>query len=160
MLDSLIQQFAGGASQSMEGPQLHDSVGQMLSAAPEHEVMGAVSQALGTLGPGGFAQSVQQGAEGASPDGRGALGSMLLDAVERSGGSRDTVASQFGGEGNMSAGQLASLAEHVFNNHGDALAGVLGNQLNSGGGGSGGVLSLLGNPMVRQVGEQIAGRLV
>jgi len=160
MLDNLIQQFAGGAAQSLEGSQLHDNVGQMLSAAPENEVKGAVSQALGALGPQGFAQSVQQGAERGGPEGRSALAGVLLDAVEKGGGSRGTVASQFGGEGGMGAGQLASLAEHVFNNHGDALAGVLGSQLNSGGGGSGGVLSLLGNPMVRQVGEQLAGRLL
>ncbi|MGI8825790.1 MAG: hypothetical protein ACR2JC_09115 [Chloroflexota bacterium] len=163
MLDNLIQQFAGGGASSMEGPALHDNVGQMLDAAPQNHVTGAVSEALGSLGGGGFAQSVQQGAANAGPEQRSGLASMLLSAVEKDGGSSSGVASQFGmgvGVGGAGPPQLASLAEHVFNSHGGALAGVMGTQLNSGSGGSSGVLAVLGNPMARKLGMSLAGKLM
>jgi hypothetical protein len=47
----------------------------------------------------------------------------------------------------------------VGNNHPDALAGILGNELGSGSGNTS-LLSLLGNPMVRQIGMNLAQRLL
>lgn len=161
MLDSLVQQFAGGGANTMEGPQLHDNVGQMLSAAPEGHVTGAIGEALGALGGGGFGQSVQQGTANASQEQRNGVADMLLGAISQGGGSPENALSQVGASGgSLGPTELGNLAEHAFNNHPDALASVLGGQLNSGGGGSGGILGLLGSPIVRQVGMSLAGRLL
>jgi hypothetical protein len=160
MLDSLIQQFAGGGHESMDQGELHGNVDQMLQAAPNPQSAGAVEQALGALGAGGFAQSIMEGAERASPQQRNALADTLLNAISQGGGSPNNVLSELGiGGQNMGAGELAQLAQHVMNNHPDALAGQLGGQLQNGDQGNG-LLSLLGNPMVRQIGMQLAQKLM
>ena len=159
MIDNLIQQFAGGEAQSLEGSALHGGVAQMLEAAPNEHGIGAIAQALGGLGGGGVAQSVEQGAMNASPQQRNGLADMLLNAVSQGGGSPNSVLSSLGiGGQNMSPQELGSLAGHVADNHPDALAGLLGNQLGSGGGG--GLLSVLGNPMVREVGMNLAKKML
>ncbi|MBV9279832.1 MAG: hypothetical protein JOZ41_07105 [Chloroflexi bacterium] len=159
MLDNLIQQFAGGGAQSMEGSALHGGVAQMLEAAPNEHGIGAIADALGALGGSGFGQSVQQGTANAAPQQRNGLADMLLNAVSQGGGSPGGVLSSLGiGGQSMSSQELSSLAQHVADNHPDALAGLLGSQLGSGGGG--GMVSLLGNPMVRQVGMNLAQRLL
>ena len=159
MLDSLVQQFAGGGAQSLEGEALHGGVAQMLQAAPNEHGIGAISEALGTLGAGGFGQSVQQGAMNASPQQRNELADVLLNAVSQGGGSPNGVLSSLGiGGQSMGPQDLGALAGHVADNHPDALAGLLGNQAGSGGGG--GVLSLLGNPMVRQIGMSLARKML
>lgn len=70
MLDGLIQQFAGGDAQLLEGSQLHGGVAQMLQSAPNEHVIGAIESALGSLGGGGFGQSVQEGTANATPEQR------------------------------------------------------------------------------------------
>jgi hypothetical protein len=161
MLDSLIQQFAGGQAQSLEGPALHGGVAQMFEAAPQEHGIGAVADALGALGGSGFGQSVQQGAANATPQQRNGLADMLLNAVSQGGGSSNGVLSMLGiGGQSMSPQELGSLAQHVGDNHPDALAGLLGSQLSGGGGGGGGLLSLLGNPMVRQIGMSLAQKML
>jgi hypothetical protein len=161
MLDTLIQQFAGGGAQTMEGQQLHGGVGQMLQAAPNEHASGAIGEALGLLGSQGFGQSVQQGAMNASPEQRNSMADMLLRAASRGGGSSTGVLSQLGiGGQQMSPEELGTLARHVGQNHPDALSSVLGSQLGSSGGGGGGMLSLLGNPMVRQIGMSLAQRML
>lgn len=159
MIDSLIQQFAGGSASSLEGPALHGGVTQMLGAAPNEHALGAISEALGALGGSGFGQSVQQGSANASPEQRNGLAGMLLNAISH-GGSPSGALSTLGiGGQSMSAQELGSLAQHVATNHPDALAGVLGSQLGSGTGGEG-MLSLPGNPMVRQIGMSLARRML
>lgn len=161
MLGQLAQQFLGGEAQNLEGPELHGRVGQMAQAAPDESVTSAVREALGTLGPQGFGQSVEHAAQSGGPQQHNALADTLLRAVSEGGGSQGNVLSQLGiGGQSMGAGGLASLATHVAENHPDALAGVLGSRLNNSGGGSGGVLQLLGNPMVRQIGMQLAGKVL
>lgn len=162
MLDSIVQQFLGGQAESVPHDQLHSGVGQMIQQAPNESVLGAVEGALGQLGGGGLGQSVAQGAQNATPQQRSALGNILMDAISQGGGSPQSVMSQLGigGSGsNMGAGELAQLAQHVAENHPGALSSVLGDALNQQGAGSsggGGLLQLLGNPMVRQVGTQLA----
>jgi hypothetical protein len=131
----------------------------MLEAAPDQHSTGAIGEALGLLGRAGVAQSVLQGASNASPQQRNGLADMLLNAVSQGGGSPNSVLSSLGiGGQNMSAQELASLAGHVAENHPDALAQILNNQAGSGGGGS--LLSLLGNPVVRQIGMSLAQRML
>lgn len=159
MLDSLIQQLAGGGAQSLEGEQLHGGVAQMLQTAPNEHGIGAIASALGALGGSGFGQSVERGSSHANPQQRNGLADLLLSAVSQGGGSPNSVLSQLGiGGQQMSPQELGSLAQHVGNHHPDALASVLGSQLGSGGGG--GMLSLLGNPMVRQIGMSLAKRML
>jgi hypothetical protein len=43
MIDNLIQQFAGGGAQGLEGPALHGGVAQMLGAASNEHAVGAIS---------------------------------------------------------------------------------------------------------------------
>jgi len=160
MMDNLIQQFAGGGAQSLEGPELHVGVAQMLETAPNEHGVGAITDALGRLGGSGFGQSVEQGSMNASAGQRNGLADMLLNAVSQGGGSPNGVLSSLGiGGQNMSPQELGSLAQHVGDNHPNALAGLLGNQLGSGGSG-GGMLSLLGNPMVRQIGMSLAKKML
>jgi hypothetical protein len=91
---------------------------------------------------------------------------MLLHAVEQGGGSAGPVLSQLGiGTQNpqaMSHGDLGTLAGYVAENHGGALANMLGGGAAGSGGGSpeSTVLHLLGTPMVRQVGMSLAKRLL
>jgi len=132
----------------------------MLESAPNEHSVSAFSEALGALGGSGFGQSVQQGAMNAGPEQRNGLADMLLNAVSQGGGSPNGVLSSLGiGGQNMGPQELGTLAGHVADNHPDALAGILGNQLGSGGGG-GGIMSLLGNPMVRQVGMNLARKML
>lgn len=159
MIDSLIQQFAGGEAQSLEGSALHGGVAQMLETAPNEHGTSAIGEALSALGAGGFGQSVQQGTMHATPQQRNGLADMLLNAVSQGGGSPEGVLSSLGiGGQQMSPQDLGSLAQHVGNNHPDAVASLLGNQLGNGGGS--GMLSLLGNPMVRQIGMSLAQKML
>jgi hypothetical protein len=159
MLDTLIQQFAGGGGQGLEGSALHGGVAQMLEQAPNEHGIGAIADALGALGGSGFGQSVAQGAAHASPQQRNGLADMLLNAVSQGGGSPNNVLSSLGiGGSSMNSQELGALAQQVGNNHPNALAGLLGNEL--GGGGGSGLLSLLGNPMVRQIGMNLAKKML
>jgi hypothetical protein len=159
VIDSLIQQFAGGEAQSLEGSALHGGVAQMLETAPNEHGTSAIGEALSALGAGGFGQSVQQGTMHATPQQRNGLADMLLNAVSQGGGSPEGVLSSLGiGGQQMSPQDLGSLAQHVGNNHPDAVASLLGNQLGNGGGS--GMLSLLGNPMVRQIGMSLAQKML
>jgi len=160
MIDSLIQQFAGGEAQSLEGSALHGGVAQMLETAPNEHGIGAIGEALGALGGSGFGQSVQQGTMNATPQQRNGLADMLLNAVSQGGGSSGGLLSSLGiGGQQLSPQELGALAQHVGNNHPDALASLLGNQLGNGQGG-GGMLSLLGNPMVQQIGMNLAKKML
>src|SRR5947209_3661040 len=125
MIDTLLQQFAGGGAQSLEGPELHQGVNQLLQTAPSEHGVGAIGEALQALGGGGFGQSVQQAATNATPQQRNGLADMLLNAVGQGGGSPSNVLSSLGiGGRNMSPQELGTLAEHVGNNHPNALAGL------------------------------------
>jgi len=159
MLDSLVQQFAGGGAHQMEGSSLFGGVAQMMEGAENQHGVGAVSQALGALGGQGFGQSVAQGAAHANPQQRNGLADLLLKAVSQGGGSPSNVLSQLGiGGGSMGPQELGTLAQFVGNNHSAALSQVLGNHFGNGGGS--GMLGLLGNPMVREVGMNLAKRLL
>lgn len=159
MLDGLIQQFAGGSASSLEGQDLHGGVAQMLEGASNEHGSGAISEAVSALGGSGLQQSVQQGAAAAAPEQRSGLASMLMSAISQGGGSPQQVQSQLGiGGGAMGPQELGTLARYVGENHPNALSQVMGNQLGNGGGGS--VLSVLGNPMVRQIGMNLAQRLL
>lgn len=159
MLDGLIQQFAGGGMNAMEGQQLYSGVTQMLEGADNQHGIGAISQALGSLGGSGFGQSVAQGAANASPEQRNGLADVLMRAVSQGGGSPTNVLSQLGiGGQSMGPQKLGTLAQYVGENHSSALSQVMGNHFGNGGGG--GMMSLLGNPMVREVGMNLAKRLM
>lgn len=167
MLDDLVKQFAGGGAQSMEGNDLFGNVAHMLQNSPPQHGKHAVGQAIGTLGGKGVHQSVKQGTAHATQQQRNGLGDLLLNAVEQGGGSRSGVLQQLGlgGGGGFSSEALGMLAQHVSENHGDTLAGVLGNHLSSGSGAStgrssGDLMSLLGNPMARQIGMNLAKKLL
>lgn len=156
-MEQLAQDFLGQATDQAGGQQMHGHVGKMVQQAPDDSVLGAVGQALGVLGPQGFGQSVAHGAQNAQPQQRNDVANLLLNAVEQGGGSRSAASSRFGGGSSMSADNLGQLAAQVAENHPQALASVLGNHMNQSGG-QGGLMSLLGNPMVRQIGMQLAER--
>jgi hypothetical protein len=163
MLDSLIQQFAGGGANSVEGEALHGGVAQMLGSAPNEHGVGAIGAALGALGAGGFGQSVTQGAGNADPEARSGLAGMLMGAISLAGGSPGNVLSSLGiGGGGTSVGpsELGSLASYTAENHPNELANVMGSQLGSSGAGGGNLMQVLGNPMVRQIGMNLAKRLI
>lgn len=163
MLDGLVQQFAGGGVDQMAESELHGGVGQMLSAAPSEHGAGAIGEALSTLGGSGFGQSVAQGAATGTPEERSGLGGMFMSAISQGGGAPSNVLSQLGiggGGSGFNPSELGSLAQYVGDNHGGALSSVLGSQLGGGGGGAGSMLKLLGNPMVRTVGMNLAKRLM
>lgn len=152
MLNDLANQFLGGSGGNPE------KAGSLFQQAPDNAVMGALSAALGNLGPGGFAQSVASGAESAGPSQRQGLAGLLLNAVEQGGGNPQQAIHATGiNPENPQPQGLASLAAHVLENHPDALSSVLGNQMNSGGGG---MLSVLGNPLVQQVAMHVAQRVL
>lgn len=155
MLNSLAQQFLGGGAESMAGPELHGNVGQMAQNSSNDLVTDAIGTALKSLGPQGFGQSVSEGAGNAAPQQRSTLANLLLDAVEKGGGSRNAVASQYGVRSGGS-GNLAQMAIHVAENHPQMLAQVLGNHVSNSPSGGGSVMALLGNPMVRQIGMHLA----
>src|SRR5947209_7489169 len=83
MIDTLVQQFAGGGAAQMEGSSLFGGVSQMLEGAQNEHGIGAISQALGSLGGQGFGQSVAQGAAQAGPGQRNGLADLLLKAVSQ-----------------------------------------------------------------------------
>jgi hypothetical protein len=159
MIDGLIQSFAGGSSNNMEGQVLHDGVSQLLQHAPNQHGTSAISEALGALGSGGFGQSVAQGAAHANPQQRNDLAGALLQAVVHGGGNKGQVQQQLGLGSNLGPAQLGSLAEYVAGNHGGALAGILGSQFGNGQSG-GGLMSVLGSPMARQIGMSLAKKLL
>lgn len=166
MLDGLIQQFAGGGGNLGEN-ELHSGLSALLGQASAGHASGAIGDALQALGAGGFAQSVQSSAQNQGPNERGQIASTLLQAVENGGGSSSGVLSQLGIGGQnpqgMSHNELGTLAGYVAQNHGGALAGLLGSGAagGSGGGGMGStVLHLLGTPMVQQTAMSLAKRFL
>ena len=115
VLDSLIQQFAGGSANSLEGEALHGGVTQLLGSAPNEHKVGAIGEALGALGPAGFGQSVSQGAGSAGPEARGGLAGMLMSAISQGGGSPGNVLSSLGvsaGGNSMGPSELGTLATY------------------------------------------------
>jgi hypothetical protein len=162
MLDSIVQQFLGGGAESMSGPQLHQHVKHMAGNAPAPSLVNAVAGALGQMGPQGFGQSVQQASEGASQGQRNELGSVLLHAIEQGGGSpQQALARHNADPNNMQPSSLAGMAMQVAEQHPDVLASLLGTHISqnasSGSSGSGGgLMEVLGNPMVRQIGMHLA----
>jgi hypothetical protein len=159
MLDSIAQQFLSGEAQNLEGEALHQNVRSMAGNAPTPSVIGAVEGALGQLGSQGFGQSVQQATQGASQDQRNQLGSVLLNAIEQGGGNRQQALQRHNADpSNMQPSSLAGMAMQVAENHPQVLASLLGTHIsqNASSGGGGGLMSLLGNPMVRQIGMQLA----
>src|SRR5579871_4616567 len=86
MLDSIVQQFAGGGAGTMTDSQLHGGLDALLGQAQPAHASGAIGEALQALGASGFSQSVQSSAQQQGPNERGLIGSMLLRAVEQGGG--------------------------------------------------------------------------
>jgi hypothetical protein len=157
-MEGLVQQLMGGNTQSMNPADLHGTVGQLLEQAPNEHGIGAITSALESLGGGGFGQSVQQAAAHAGPTERNGLADTFLRAISQGGGSPSGVLSQLGiGGGSLGPQELGMLGQYVAGNHSGELAGLLGNQLGSGG--HGGLLQVLGNPMVREIGMHLAHRL-
>lgn len=159
MMDSIVQQFLGGGAENLAGDALHQNVRSMAGNASTPSVMGAVEGALGQLGPQGFGQSVQQASQGASQDQRNQLGGILMHAIEQGGGNpQQVLASHNADPGNMQPSSLAGMAMHVAENHPQVLASLLGGHISqsASSGGSGGIMQLLGNPMVRQIGMHLA----
>jgi hypothetical protein len=164
-MQEILQQFAGG-NPSMAPNQMYGHVDSMIQQAPNEHVQGAIGEALQQLGPQGFGQSVTQAAQNMEPQQQQGLMGMLGQAIEGGGGSLpgalgalDLSGAAGGGAQGASLGPsgLGALASYALQNHGGQLGSVLGNQANSGGSGA---LSLLGNPMVRQVGMNLARRLL
>ncbi|MDB5075931.1 MAG: hypothetical protein JWO42_2110, partial [Chloroflexi bacterium] len=139
MFDSIIQQFTGGGGNVTDNA-LHSGLDTLLGQAAPNHASGAVNETLQSLGPSGFAQSVQDSAQNQGPQERGQIGSVLLNAIEHGGGNTSGVLSQLGiGSQNpqdMSHNELGSLAGYVAANHGGALASVLGTGAAGSGGGS------------------------
>jgi hypothetical protein len=166
MLESVIQQFAGGGTGTMADNEIHSGLDTLLGQAQPAHASGAIGEALQALGADGVAQSVRSSAQQQGPEERGQLGSMLLHAVEQGGGDPGGVLSQLGvgtrDPKAMSHDDLGALAGYVAENHGGALANLLGNAAGSSGGGNteSTVLHLLGTPMVQQVAENLARRLL
>jgi len=163
MLDGPIQQFAGQGANNLEGEALHGGVAQMLGSAPNEHGVGAIGEALGALGPGGFGQSVSQGAGNAAPEARSGLAGMLMGAISQGGGSPGGVLSSLGiggGGSSMGASELGTLASYAAETHPNELASVMGSQFGGSGASNGGLMQVLGNPMVRQVGMSLAKRLL
>ena len=168
-MQEILQQFAGG-NPSMAPDQMYGHIDSMLQQAPNEHVQGAIGEALQQMGPQGFGQSVTQAAQGMGPQQQEGLMGMLGQAIEGGGGSLPGAlgalglgggAGSGGGGGmqgaNLGPSGLGALASYALQNHGGQLGSVLGNQTNSGGSGA---LSLLGNPMVQQVGMNLARRLL
>lgn len=161
MMQEILQQFAGGAQQ-MPPEQMYGHVDNMLQQAPQEHVQGAIGEALQALGPQGFGQSVASAAQGMGPQQQQGLIGVLGSAIEGGGGSLPGALSSLGLGGGSGGSGLApqgigALASYALQNHGGSLGSVLGNQTSSGGSG---VMSLLGNPMVQQVGMNLARRLM
>lgn len=165
MFESIAQQFAGGGAGSMPEGDLHNGLDSLLGQAQPGHASGAIGEALQSLGSAGFAQSVQSSAQQQGSGERGLIGSTLLHAVEQDGGNPAGVLGQLGiGSSNpqsMSHGDLGALAGYVAENHGGALANLLGNGAAGGTGGTEStVLHMLGNPMVQQVATHLAQRFL
>jgi len=164
-MQEILQQFAGG-NPSMAPDQMYGHIDSMLQQAPNEHVQGAIGEALQQLGPQGFGQSVTQAAQGMGPQQQQGLMGMLGQAIEGGGGSLPGALGALGLGGGAGGGRqgaslgpsgLGALASYALQNHGGQLGSMLGNQANSGGSGA---LSLLGNPMVQQVGMNLARRLL
>jgi hypothetical protein len=163
MFDSILKQFTGGGG-NVADSELHGGLSTLLSQAEPQHATGAVGDALQSLGAGGFAQSVQSAAENHGPNERGQIGSMLMQAISQGGGNPAGVLSKLGigtqNASEMSSSDLGALAGHVAENHGGALASLLGGGAAGAGGGGGGmestVLHLLGNPMVKSTAMNLA----
>jgi hypothetical protein len=164
-MQEILQQFAGG-NPSMAPDQMYGHIDSMVQQAPNEHVQGAIGEALQQLGPQGFGQSVTQAAQNMGPQQQQGLMGMLGQAIEGGGGSLPGALGSLGlgggaGGGMQGAGLgpsgLGALASYALQNHGGQLGSVLGNHANSGGSGA---LSLLGNPMVQQVGMNLARRLL
>ncbi|HWE60432.1 MAG TPA: hypothetical protein VHB98_01850 [Chloroflexota bacterium] len=162
MFDSIVQQFSGGSG-GVANEALHGGLDTLLSQASSGHVSGAIGDVLQSLGAGGFAQSVQSAAQSQGPNERGQIGSMLLSAIEHGGGNPSGALGALGiGTQNpqqMSHGDLGALAGYVAQNHGSALAGLLGDGA-AGGGPASAALHLLGTPIVQQTAEQLARRFL
>jgi hypothetical protein len=165
MLDTVIQQFAGGGAGNLESDALHGGLDSLLGQAQPDHASGAVGDALQALGSDGFAQSVQSAAQNQGPDERGQVGSMLMNTIEQDGGNPSAVLSQLGigsqSPQDMSHEDLGALAGYVADNHAGTFANLLGNGAAGGGGGmESTVMHLLGNPMVEQTGAKLAQRFL
>lgn len=164
-MQEILQQFAGG-NPSMAPDQMYGHIDSMVQQAPNEHVQGAIGEALQQLGPQGFGQSVTQAAQGMGPQQQQGLMGMLGQAIEGGGGSLPGALGSLGLGGGAGGGMqgaslgpsgLGALASYALQNHGGQLGSVLGNHANSGGSSA---LSLLGNPMVQQVGMNLARRLL
>lgn len=161
-MQEILQQFAGGGA-GMPAEQIMGHLDTMMGQAPNDHVHGAIGEALQALGPQGFGQSVEQAAQGMGPQQQQGLLGMLGQAIEGGGGSLPGAMSALGlgggsASGGLNAAGLGALATYAMQNHGGALHATISNQATSGGGS--GVLSLLGNPMVQQVGMSLARKLM
>lgn len=162
-MNEIMQMFAGGG-QGIQEDQMGGHVENMLQQASGDHIQGALGSTLGNLGPQGFGSSIEQAAQNMGPSQKQGLFSMFSQAIEGGGGSVPGALSSLGiggnaqGGSNLSAGELGSLAQHVLQNHGNALQSVMGNQM--GGSGGSGITSMLGNPMVRQMGMNLAQQLM
>jgi hypothetical protein len=165
MFDSIIQQLSDSGG-NVSDSTLHGGLDTLLGQSAPHHTSGAVTEALQSLGAGGFAQSVQTSAQDQGPQERGQIGSVLLNAIEHGGGNKSGVLSQLGiGSQNpqeMSHEDLGKLAGYVAENHSEGLASVLGNGAAGRGGGSleSSALHLMGNPMVQQTAMNLARRFL
>ena len=170
-VQEILQQFTGGGH-NVADENLGGHVDSMVQQAPAEHVQGALGDALQTMGPQGFGQSVQQAAQTMNPQQQQGLFGMFSQAIQGGGGSVQEAlgSSGAGGDaggqgqgGGVNPGMLGTLAEHALANHGDSLTSVLGNNMGGGGaaGGMGGsgLMSMLGNPMARQFGSQLAQRM-
>jgi len=170
MLDSILQQFASGDSSGLPHEQAVSHVSRMLEQAPQEHALGALSDAVTGMDSGTFGNSVTSAAQNLGPEQRGQLGS-LLQSVMGGGGA--------GNPSDLSPQELGSLATQAHQTNPSGLVGMLGSALSGGNlggmslgglGGAGGggfstgsgsgLLSLLGNPMVRQVGMNLAQRML
>lgn len=156
MLNSLANEFLSDMGGSSGGS--HEKASSLFQQAPDNAVMGALSTVLGQMGPSGFASSVESGASNAAPPQRAGLAGLLLQAVEQGGGNPQHAINTTGiNPENPRPEGLGALAAHVLETHPEALSSVLGNQMSGGGGG---MLSVLGNPMVQQVAMQVAQKVL
>jgi len=168
MLDSILQQFASGDSSSLPHEQAVSHVSNMLQQAPQEHALGALSDAVTGMDSGAFGSSVTSAAQNLGTEQRGQLGSLLQSVMGGGGAPSD-----------LSPQGLGSLATQAHQTNPSGLVGMLGSALSGGNlggmslgglGGAGGggfsagsgsgVLSLLGSPMVRQVGMNLAQRML
>jgi hypothetical protein len=183
VLDTIVQRFASGQAQALPHEQAVNHVSAMIQEAPREQVFGALSDALSGMDARAFGDSVASAAQNLSQEQRGQLGSLLVGTLSEGGGSGGSILRNLGvssiDPGTFSPGDLGALASHLHQNNLPGLTGALGAALSGGnfggtsmgglgafgGGGFGtgsgsGVLALLGSPVVRQFGMQLAQRLL